>query len=103
MKKPDNIYVALQLEKDVISGEIQLCIQFDRSAPNFFADKTGISWSPTIEELDFVSEGFAMITDAKRQKNGKTGTTHSTHDEWDQQTDEKEILDRVLDKKIVRQ
>jgi len=103
MKKPDNIYVSLQLEKDESSGEMQLCIQFDRNAPNFFADKNLISWNPTIEELDFVSEAFSMIAEGKRVKHEKHGDSmhriSETHDEWGRPTDEKQIVDRVMDKK----
>jgi len=103
MKKPENIYVSLQLEKDHTSGEMALSIQFDRNAPNFFADKNILSWNPTIEELDFVSEAFSMIAEGKRLKHEKTSdTTHpytDQRDDWGRHTDEKALIDRVMDKK----
>ena len=103
MKKPENIFVSLQLEKDATSGEMLLCIQFDRNAPNFFADKNLISWCPSIEELDFVSEAFGMIAEGKRIRQEKTmDTTHRSADQldqWGRHTDEKALMDRMMDKK----
>jgi len=102
MKKPEKIYVSLQLDKDVISGELVLNIQFDRDAPNFFTNKNTISWCPTIEELDFVSDAFGMLSKGKRQRQNRMD--ESDHQESSSQdpireADEKEILDRVLEKK----
>ena len=103
MKKPESVYVSLQLEKDQTSGEMLLCIQFDRNAPNFFADKNIISWNPTMEELDFVSEAFSMIAEGKRLKHERTDDPNhplaNQRDEWGRHTDEKALMDRVMDKK----
>lgn len=103
MKKSENIYVSLQLEKDHTSGEMTLSIQFDRNAPNFFTDKNTVSWNPTIEELDFVSEAFAMIAEGKRHKQEPPEETENKlsdqQDDWTSRTDEKAILDRVMEKK----
>ena len=98
MKKTENIYVSLQLEKDQMSGDLLLCIQFDRTAPNFFTDKNEITWCPTIEELDFISEAFGMIAKGKHQRQEKN-TERSARDERSRQMDEHEIIDRVIDKK----
>jgi len=103
MKRPENIYVSLQLDKDQISGNLLLNIQFDKNAPNFSTDKGIISWCPTIEELDFVSEAFDAIAKGKRHKQERQGTTGQgqpeQHDEWEHPTDGTEVLDRVLDRK----
>jgi hypothetical protein len=102
MKKSEEIYVSLQLDKDVTSGEIVLNIQFDRDAPNFFTTKNTISWCPTIEELDFISDVFGLLSKGKRQRRGRMD--ESDYQESDSQdlireSDEKEIIDRVLEKK----
>jgi len=103
MKRPENIYVSLQLDKDQVSGELLLNIQFDKNAPNFSTDKGAITWCPTIEELDFVSEAFDAIAKGKRHRQERQGTTAQSQpgqpDEWANPTDGKEVLDRVLDRK----
>jgi hypothetical protein len=102
MKKQENIYVALQLDKDATSGELVINIQFDRNAPNFFTNKNTISWCPTNEELEFINEAFGVITKGKHQRHGHMD--ESDHQETDseeliREADEKEILDRVFEKK----
>jgi hypothetical protein len=101
MKKPENIYVSLQLNKDETSGELVLNIQFDQEAPNFFKEKSAISWSPTTEELNFVSEAFNMISRGKRQQQfGELDDGEKPENrEINRETDENAILDRVLEKK----
>ena len=61
MKKNENIYVKLQIEKDQNSGDLMLNVNFDKAAPNFFPGKNEISWCPTIDEMDFVNEAFEMV------------------------------------------
>lgn len=100
MRKPDNIYVTLQLQKDDASGKVLLNIQFDQNAPNFFTDKNTISWCPTTEELDFVSEAFGMLSKGKRQeRTSETDRRDPTSRELTREVDEKAMLDRVLEKK----
>jgi hypothetical protein len=101
MKKPENIYVSLQLSKDELSGELTLNIQFDPDAPNFFTNKNTISWCPTMEELDFVSEAFGMLSKRKHQRHNRTeeSVENSPEHELIREADEKEILDRVLERK----
>jgi hypothetical protein len=101
MRKTDNIYVSLQLQKDETSGELLLSIQFDQDAPNFSKDDNAISWCPTIEELDFVSEAFGMLAKGKHKRqervvssDGEEPVAREIKDD-----EEKEILDRVLAKK----
>lgn len=102
MKKPENIYISLQLSKDQSSGALVLNIQFDPDAPNFSTTKNTISWCPTIEELDFVSEAFTMVSKGKRQRQYRQEESEeedtSSH-KLIREADEKEILDRVLEKK----
>jgi hypothetical protein len=102
MKRQENIYVSLQLEKDATSGEMMIAIQFDRNAPNFFTNKNMISWCPTNEELDFVNEAYGMLNKATQKKHHKMGEserTTSDSEELIRSTDEKEILNRVFEKK----
>lgn len=102
MKKPEKIYVSLQLDKDVITGDVVLNIQFDRDAPNFFNNKNTISWCPTIEELDFVSEAFGILSRGKRQRQNQMDESdhqESASQDLIREADEKEIIDRVLEKK----
>jgi hypothetical protein len=105
MKKPENIYVSLQLNKDESSGELVLNIQFDQEAPNFYTDSTSISWCPTVEELDFVSEAFRMLAWDKRHRQNNNDASDNgeqpTNREVTRETDENAILDRVLEKKKV--
>jgi len=67
MDKKDNIFVKLQIEKDTQSGGLTLGIYFDRNAPNLSTEKDTISWSPTLEEIDFITETFEMISNCKSQ------------------------------------
>lgn len=103
MKNTKNVYVSLQLKKDDTSGELLLNIQFNQEAPNFYSEKGTISWSPTNEELDFVSEAFEMIAIGKRHRQegileSPDKEHYGTH-ELARETDENGILDRVLEKK----
>ena len=103
MKRANNIYVSLQLDKDLVSGELMLSIQFDKNAPNFSTDKGVISWYPTSEELDFVSEAFEAIAKGKRRQLERLGTSQQgqslQNEDWDHSPDGKEVIDRVFEKK----
>ncbi len=102
MKKQENIYVSLQLEKNVTSGELMIEIQFDRNAPNFFTNKNMISWCPTTEELNFINEAYGALHKGKHQRQDHTDKTHVQETEPEElirNADEKEILDRVFEKK----
>ena len=103
MKRPDNIYVSLQLDKDQASGELVLNIQFDKNAPNFFTEKGTISWYPTTEELDFVSEAFDAIASGKRSHQDRQGSASQNQqpspEDWVHSPSGKEAVERVFDKK----
>jgi len=102
MKKQENIYVALQLEKDASSGELMIAIQFDRNAPNFFTNKNMISWCPTSEELVFINQAYGAIHKGKQQRQNHVdspGVQEEQSEELVRDADEKEILNRVFEKK----
>ena len=102
MKRQENIYVSLQLEKDATSGEMMIAIQFDRNAPNFFTNKNMISWCPTSEELEFINEAYGILNKATQKRHhqmGESERTTSNSEELIRSTDEKEILNRVFEKK----
>lgn len=96
MKKPENIFVSLQLRKDQATGSLLLDIHFNNEAPNFTMDQDNISWSPTIEELDFIGEVFDLV--AKNKRGGET-RLHAPDGPATRQVDESTLLDRVMDKK----
>ena len=99
MKRPDNIYVSLQLDKDQDSGELVLNIHFDKNAPNFFTDKGTICWYPTTEELDFVSEAFDAIARGKHYQPERASHSESSPETWVHSPSGKEAVERVFDKK----
>jgi len=68
MKMSENIYINLRLKRNQDSGEITLNTDFDMNAPNFFTYKNVISWSPTIEELDFINEAFKKLSTRNQGK-----------------------------------
>lgn len=79
MNKNDNIFVKLQIERDQNSGNLTINVHFDKNAPNFWPGKDDISWSPTLEEIDFIEETFQLIPKHKshvstRPKQSKTQT-----------------------------
>jgi hypothetical protein len=65
MVKNDNIYVKLQIEKNNHSGGLTLGIYFDKNAPNFSIEKSGMNWTPTLEELEFIFETFDLVSSKK--------------------------------------
>ena len=71
MKKNEELYIKINLEKNTDSGEIMLNIQFDNNAPNFTKEKDVISWNPSVEEWAFVNEVFEIISKGQGYKYGK--------------------------------
>jgi hypothetical protein len=61
MKKNENIFVSLEIQKDVETKSLLLSVIFDRNAPNFFMENEAIRWLPTIDELDFIKEAFELV------------------------------------------
>jgi len=61
MKRNENIFISLEIQKDLDLKGLLLSIQFDRNAPNFHQENETISWCPTSDELDFITEAFTII------------------------------------------
>jgi hypothetical protein len=61
MKRNENIYISLEIQKDLDAKGLLLSIQFDRNAPNFHQENEVISWCPTSDELDFIKEAFNLL------------------------------------------
>jgi hypothetical protein len=67
MKKNENIFISLEIQKDLESKSLVLSVQFDRNAPNFSEENESISWFPTCDEIDFITEAFELIGGNKVQ------------------------------------
>jgi hypothetical protein len=65
MKKNENIFISVQIQKDLESKKLLLSIQFDKNAPNFSTETDSIIWYPTGDEIDFIAEAFELIGGAK--------------------------------------
>lgn len=68
MKKNENIFISLQIQKDLESKGLLLSVQFDKNAPNFSTESDSISWCPTCDEIDFIAEAFELIGGVKCQE-----------------------------------
>jgi hypothetical protein len=68
MKKNENIFISLQIQKDLESKGLLLSVQFDKNAPNFSTERDSISWCPTCDEIDFIAEAFELIGTVKCQE-----------------------------------
>jgi hypothetical protein len=76
MKKNENIFVSLEIQKDMETKGLFLSVQFDRNAPNFFQENEAITWLPTDDELHFLNEAFDLVgTNTLQMK-----TDEETHD-----------------------
>jgi hypothetical protein len=65
MKKNENIFISLQIQKDLESKKLLLSVQFDKNAPNFSIENDTIFWCPTCDEIDFIAEVFELIGGAE--------------------------------------
>src|SRR5690606_36471124 len=61
MKKNDNIFISLQIQKDTESKGLCLSVQLDRHAPNISLGNETINWYPTVDEIDFIAEAFELM------------------------------------------
>jgi hypothetical protein len=81
MKKNENIFISLQIQKDAESKKLLFSVQFDKSAPNFSTENDTIFWYPTCDEIDFIAEAFKLIGGVKFPENiiekQQISTTHS--------------------------
>jgi len=79
MKKNDNIFVKLHIEKNRDSGSLALNVHFDSETPNFFVDRNNINWYPTPEELEFVNEAFGLVSKNKPKRKNHSEKKTSNH------------------------
>ncbi len=98
MKKNENIYIKLGLEKDADTGKLLVNILFDKDAPNFSQDKNTLSWCPTLEEWEYANEAYEIMS--RGQQNYNTSTTKNP-DTNSEPTEDKEhgFVDRFMEKK----
>lgn len=61
MKRNENIFISLQIQKDIESKGLCLSVQFDQNAPNISLGNETINWYPTVDEIDFIAEAFELI------------------------------------------
>ncbi len=97
MRKNDNIFVKLQIEKDENSGGLMLNIHFNKDVPNFFTEEDVISWRPTIEEINFVNEAFEMISKRKSHKQEKKGNENKIDPHEEGKTNDHSNEEKVTD------
>jgi len=96
MKKDENIYIKLGLEKDVDTGKIFVNILFDKDAPNYCQDKSTPSWCPTLEEWEYANEAYAIMNRGQPAFAQKiTTTTPKTQTE----KEEPGFVEKYLEKK----
>ena len=102
MKKNENLYIKLGLEKDQLSNELVLNIEFDNNAPNFSKDKDVISWRPSYEEWAFANEAFEMLFKGQNHKQGEKQNFEQNEsvdkEDFTAQADEHGIVDKFLEK-----
>lgn len=61
MAEEDKIHIKLEIRRNKDSDELAIMTHFDSNAPNFFKDKEGYLWMPTVEEKDFINEAFELM------------------------------------------
>jgi hypothetical protein len=66
--KNENIFISLQIKKDLESKGLLLSVQFDKNAPNITLENETINWCPSSDEIDFIIEAFELIGGNKTQK-----------------------------------
>jgi len=110
MKKNENTYIRLGLEKDPTSGELQVCIQFDNNAPNFTKDKDITYWRPSYEEWEFAREAFDLIWKGYETQTQNKKTNYESKDNFNDNfgskpplterkfEEDSEVVDKILEK-----
>jgi hypothetical protein len=61
MIKNQNIFISVQIEKNLETKALVLNIHFDTNAPNFFIENKVMHWNPTSDEIGFVSEVVDLL------------------------------------------
>ena len=60
-KKNENVFISLQIQKDMESKKLLLRVHFDKNARNFSITNETIVWCPTCDEIDFITEVSELI------------------------------------------
>ena len=82
MLKNQNIFISLQIEKNLETKALVLNIHFDTNAPNFFIENKVMHWNPTSDEIDFVSEVVDLLSHREYQRTSDAeGTPRAPSDE----------------------
>lgn len=103
MQDPD-VKLTLAVERDAETHQIFLQVVFHHDAENIALGKTTTTWSPTQEELEFLSEAFGLFSTARPQvQNEQEGEDQSQKRDKDsfirESVSEEEITDAVAAKK----
>lgn len=61
MKKNQNIFISLQIQKDAGTKGLHLSVEFDKNAPNISFDHETVNWYPTNDEINFIAEAFELL------------------------------------------
>jgi len=61
MVKSENVYISVQIQKDMETKAIFFSVEFDKNAPNLSVENETVSWCPTSDELNFLTEAFELI------------------------------------------
>jgi len=88
MKKNENIFISLEIKKNVESKGLLLSVQFDRNAPNFFQEDEMFTWSPTHDELYFIKEAFGLMGGNQGQWKAKEEPQEEEEEEQEPQESE---------------
>jgi hypothetical protein len=64
-KKNENVFISLQIQKDMESKKLLLRVHFDKKARNFSITNETIVWCPTCDEIDFITEVSELIRGGK--------------------------------------
>lgn len=68
MKKNENIFISLQIQKNIESKKLFLGVHFDKNAHNFSITNETIVWYPSYDEIDFIAEVSELIKGGKYPK-----------------------------------
>ncbi|MEM0466124.1 MAG: hypothetical protein QXX20_00770 [Candidatus Thermoplasmatota archaeon] len=99
MDENENIYVKIQIEKNVQNKKFILKVQFDQNAPNFTFEKNNVIWTPTEEEINFIIESFEMITRFRKNQNINQSNASLATQEQTSSTHLQSAFDDIYEKK----
>jgi hypothetical protein len=67
MKKNENVSISLQIQREKETNGMILGVKFNKDAPNFLLENDNITWYPTGDEIDFITDAFQLI-EGSREK-----------------------------------